>query len=110
MFAGSIIDLAYWGVSWGSGGETLKNTITAEDLGGAAGFGIAAIRFWNAVAMTLASGFIFSYFWTWSTVIYFLLRRKVNATELDEVYMPEDRELHSLPPLKTGPDGVAEVA
>jgi hypothetical protein len=43
-------------------------------------------------------------------VIYFLLRRLVDGTELDEVYLPEEQGLHGLPPLKTGPDGMVEAA
>ena len=47
--------------------------------------------------------------WSSTTVIYFLLRRQVDATELDEVFMPEERERHGLPPLKSGPDGIPRV-
>ena len=59
---------------------------------------------------TLAVAFGFSYLWCSSTVIYFLLRRVVDATELDNVYVAEEQGLHGLPPLKTGDDGVAEPA
>ena len=43
-------------------------------------------------------------------MIYFLLRRTVDGKELDEVYLGESRELHTLPPLKTDAHGVPQVA
>jgi hypothetical protein len=35
-------------------------------------------------------GFAYSYFWVASTVIYLLMRRKVEDTELDEVYLDDE--------------------
>ncbi len=35
-------------------------------------------------------GFGYSYFWSASTIIYLLMRRHVDAAELDEVYLEED--------------------
>ncbi len=109
LFAIWIMQLSEWGISWGSG-ATLAAITQREDPGAVANAGAALIEFWNNCLRTLAFGFIFSYFWSVSTVIYFLLRRLVDATELDEVFMPEEQELHGLPPLKTGPDGVPAVA
>ncbi len=111
IFAFAIIQLATWGVSWGSGAQAIQDLRAANDLGSsAANWGAALIGFWNRFVMVLAAAFVFSYFWSASTVIYFLLRRLVDATEIDEVFMSQERELHGLPPLKTGADGVAEPA
>ena len=52
--------------------------------------GLRLIRFWIDLAVTVAMAFMFSYFWTATTAIYFLLRRHVDATEMDEVYIPEE--------------------
>jgi hypothetical protein len=68
------------------------------------------VQFWNGAIVTLALAFAFSYFWTASTIIYFLLRQQVDNTEMDAVHMPEEQQLHGLPPLKTGADGVPEPA
>ena len=38
----------------------------------------------------LAVGYLFSYFWTAAAAIYFLLRRDVDATETDEVFLDAD--------------------
>jgi hypothetical protein len=37
-------------------------------------------------------GFAYSYFWSASTIIYLLLRRAVDETEFEEVYLEEDDE------------------
>lgn len=110
LFATWIIDLANWGVSWGSGAATLGDVVARNDLTTLAGAGGALIGFWQGCIAMLAAAFIFTYFWSASTVIYFLLRLQVDAKEMDEVFMTEDRQRHALPPLKTGADGVAEAA
>ena len=48
------------------------------------------IRFWAGCVKLLAVGYLFSYFWTASTAIYFLLRHDVDATEMDEVFLDAD--------------------
>ncbi|MBI3837050.1 MAG: hypothetical protein HY288_03845 [Planctomycetia bacterium] len=110
LFAFWIISLSRWGVSWGSGAAQINEIFSGGELGTLGNAGSALIQFWLHCVNTLALAFVFSYLWTSTTVIYFLLRRLVDATELDEVFMPEESELHGLPPLKTGPDGVAQVA
>jgi hypothetical protein len=106
QFAVWIIQLSDWGVSWG--GSNLRS-LPAEP-GRAADIGIRLINFWNGVVLTLALAYVFSYFWVSTTVIYFLLRREVDATELDEVYFAEAQQMHGLPPLVRGADGVPEPA
>lgn len=110
LFTDFLLALASWGVSWGSGTARLAEIQGAESAGRMVDTGAAIIRFWTNCIHTLAIGFVFSYFWNASTVIYFLLRRLVDATQLDEVFMPDDPAQHGLPPLKTGPDGVPTVA
>ena len=38
----------------------------------------------------LAVGYLFSYFWSASAAVYVLLRRDVDATEMDEVFLDAD--------------------
>ena len=40
----------------------------------------------------MSSTFFFSFFFTSQTIIYFLLRRIVDATDIEEVYMEEGEE------------------
>ena len=48
------------------------------------------IHFWTGLAKLLAVGFGFSFFWNAYAAIYLLLRRDVDATEMDEVYLDAD--------------------
>jgi hypothetical protein len=109
MFAFWINELALWSVSWGSGVERLAEARTVGAAEGLAATGARAMAFWTNGMMLLAYAFVFSYFWTATTVIYFLLRRLVDATALDEVYMPGEADKRGLPTLKTGADGVPAV-
>lgn len=62
------------------------------------------IKTWSGCVKILGIGFLYSYFWTASTAIYFLLRRDVDATEMDEVFLDEEQsdEVDCLP--KIGED------
>ena len=48
------------------------------------------VAFWLGLVFLLILGFSYSYFWSASTIIYMLLRRNVDAAEMDEVYLEED--------------------
>lgn len=109
LFVGWILALSQWGISWGSGVAVLDEVRGPETMGPLADTGAAIIAFWTNCLHAVAYAFVFSYFWSATTVIYFLLRRQVDATELDEVFMPDEHERHGLPPLKTGPDGIPTV-
>jgi hypothetical protein len=122
LFILVIDDVGNWSVSWLSGRRIdidsvsgLRNLIVgagtpldSDVSGSTAELGLRLIRFWIDLAVTVATAFVFSYFWTATTAIYFLLRRQVDATEMDEVYMPDEGE-HGLPPLEADGQGVAGV-
>src|SRR5262249_1345918 len=46
--------------------------------------------FWLYLIFLLVVGFAYSYFWSASSIIYLLMRRKVDDTELDEVHLEEE--------------------
>jgi hypothetical protein len=48
------------------------------------------VTVWLGLFFLLILGFGYSYFWSASTIIYLLMRRKVDDTDLDEVYLEED--------------------
>ncbi|MEX0703859.1 MAG: hypothetical protein WD069_17300 [Planctomycetales bacterium] len=54
---------------------------------------------WLSVVGLLVSGFAYSYFWTAATIIYFLLRRIDDGTDLDEVQLSDDAAADELLPL-----------
>jgi hypothetical protein len=58
---------------------------------------------WLYILFLLVLGFSYSYFWTASTIIYLLMRRKVDDTELDEIHLEEEPEQTWTPPATTPP-------
>jgi hypothetical protein len=54
---------------------------------------------WVGAIFMLVLGFGYSYFWSASSIIYLLMRRKVDDTELDEVYLEEEDEMSYAGPL-----------
>jgi hypothetical protein len=68
------------------------------------------VTFWLALFFLLIVGFGYSYFWTATTIIYLLMRQKVDDTDLDEIHLEEDErdqpfvpEKPSVPPVTTPP-------
>jgi hypothetical protein len=54
--------------------------------------GAFLVALWLGFVFLLMLGFGYSYFWSASTIIYLLMRRHVDAAELDEVYLEEDEQ------------------
>jgi hypothetical protein len=52
--------------------------------------GAILVAFWLYLAFLCVIGFGYSYFWSASTIIYLLMRQKVDDTDLDEVYLEEE--------------------
>jgi len=50
------------------------------------------VQFWVFLTASLVLAFLWSYVSSASTVVYFLLRRQVDATDLDDVYVEEPEE------------------
>src|SRR5262249_14133271 len=73
--------------------------------------GAVMVAFWLYVVFLMVIGFGYSYFWSASTIIYLLMRRKVDDTEMDEVYVEEDEgeEAYSMP-ITTSPTTTAPTA
>ena len=67
------------------------------------------VRFWNHFMRTLGAAFLYGLFWCLAAAIYLLLRKDLDATEMDEVYLAEDRRTYELPPLKDDASGVPQV-
>jgi len=107
-FAAGVIALTDWSVEWGANlgrwsigaaaaDVPAANTIDlllqkGSQAGALASLGAQLIYFWRACVKLLAVSFLYSYFWTAMTAVYLLLRRDVDATELDEVFLPREEE------------------
>jgi len=100
---------AKWGV-W-SGGQTLADNADKMDvlwqaptfdalhgpmnweaMSGMEAVGGILIAFWVYLVVGLVAAFLLSYCTSASTMVYYLLRRKVDATDLDDVYVEEEDE------------------
>ena len=55
-------------------------------------FGANLITVWVYLVIGLVAAFLITYFISSTTVIYYLLRRKVDATDLDDVFIEEAEE------------------
>jgi hypothetical protein len=52
--------------------------------------GAGMVAFWVTLIFLIMLGFSYSYYWTAAAMIYLLMRQKVDATEIDEVYVEEE--------------------
>lgn len=88
-FAAGVVWMSYWAAGLGAGGDRI-DSIMNGGLTGFSGFGAGLIHFWAGCVKLAAVGYLFSYFWTSVACIYLLLRRDVDATEMDEVFLDAD--------------------
>jgi hypothetical protein len=106
-FAEGVIALGYWAAGWGCGQEQIDSisSYTGKGLSDVGLFGARIVHFCAGCVRLLAVGYMFSYFWTASSAIYFLLRHDVDATEMDEVFLDADatEQDASLPAVATDP-------
>ncbi|HMP57708.1 MAG TPA: hypothetical protein PKD86_00020 [Gemmatales bacterium] len=56
------------------------------------------MAFWMHAVFLLLIGFAYSFFWSSQTVVYFLMRKKVDDTDMDEVFLEESEESMTFPP------------
>ncbi len=106
-FAAAVISLSYWAAGWGAGHRIDQVQYGASEMGRIFNAGGAILHFWVLCVRALAAGYFYGYFWTASTAIYLLLRRDVDATETDEVFLDADKSEpeRGLPPLGTDQAG-----
>jgi hypothetical protein len=75
--------------SFGAMTSSLFNTFWPGEMASDATFAIQCVFVWLNVVALLVAGYAASYFWTASTIIYFLLRQSEDANHLTEVYRPK---------------------
>ena len=71
--------------------------------------GRSAISFWNAVIKSLADAFLYGLFWCLSSAVYLLLRKDVDQTEMDEIFLVDEKRTYTLPPLRSDENGIPQV-
>ena len=63
-------------------------------------WGAGIVCFWLTLAFLMMLGFSYSFFWSAATMIYFLMRKKVDEAELDEVFEDDEPEAPLAPAAK----------
>jgi hypothetical protein len=122
LMAQLAVHLATWGVAWGMGAESIgeitqgfPSVVTTGAIAGAAteaepGPGATLAAWWTNGWAVLLHGFVHSLFWTNATIMYFLLRRSVDANDFDEVFTADDSQADELLPLVEGTAGENQPA
>lgn len=85
-----------------SGAATLEaaaNSTFPSEMSGAVAFGSRIISTLHMAGKVMALGFIFTFFVSASAGIYLLLRRAVDQTPLDDVYVVDEETKYALPEL-----------
>ncbi|MCA9120952.1 MAG: hypothetical protein H6822_31340 [Planctomycetaceae bacterium] len=96
----AVIELTYFGTSWGATNDRIE-LVPFGDYTGMLGTGVKLIRMFEGLVRTVAMAFHFSYFFCVLTAIYLVLRRDVDKTDFDEVFIEDDKPSYSLPPLES---------
>lgn len=66
-------------------------------------WGAGIVCFWLTIAFLMMLGFSYSFFWSAATMIYLLMRKKVDEAELDEVFEDDEEVEVPLAPPKIVP-------
>jgi hypothetical protein len=116
-----IVDLSFWSTSWGA------NIVSTERMDAIQGIGAVRIDgtetpvsstmlagqniigLWNALFKTLAAAFLYGLFWCMAAAVYLLLRKDVDETEMDEIYLADEKRTYELPPLQSDENGIPQV-
>jgi hypothetical protein len=110
-FAEVLIALNHWAVSLGAGSVRTAMVLNPpEEPSNLLWAGSGLIHWWDWLVRLIAQAFNYAFFFCVASAIYLLLRRQVDQTDFDEVYVQEDAARYGLPPLKTGPEGIPEPA
>lgn len=70
-------------------------------------WGAGIVAFWLALIFLMMLGFSYSFFWSAATAIYFLMRKKVDEAEPDEVFLEDEEPETPLAPPKPVDGGAA---
>ncbi|NIO46969.1 MAG: hypothetical protein GTN77_09335 [Planctomycetales bacterium] len=107
-FALLVVHVTLWGASWGGSADRVAQLAQHGLDSNLGGFASLLVMFCNSAVLTLAAGFAISYLWCAAAAIYLLLRRQVDAAELDDVYLEPQEERFGLPPLDEVSEDVAD--
>ncbi len=68
---------------------SLSYSVNFDALNWGEAIGAGVLSFWVYLVIGLLGAYIISYYFSANTIVYYLLRRNVDATEMDDVYLEE---------------------
>ena len=85
---------ALWDTMWVNPfvNQRLMYNIDFLTLGPAQDIGAALLAFWVYLTIGILGAFAISFYFSSNTIIYYLMRNEVDATELDDVYLEQSDE------------------
>jgi hypothetical protein len=123
LFSDLVLNLTLWAAGWGAGENGLAlvavhdvsrtglwDTLHATTASGPLIFGVRLILFWVAFVRAVAASWSFAFFFVSMAGVYLLIRRDVDQTETDEVYLEESDDTYGMPPFDTDEAGVPKAA
>ena len=80
----------YWPEIWPPGSDySLAYHVVFPALAWSEQIAAVLISLWVYIILGLLAGYVVSFYFSSNTIIYFLMRREVDATEMDDVYLEE---------------------
>lgn len=115
--AQGVVDISGWSSSWGANifnSDRFDQIVAGvngegDPLSGWGQTGHSMIHFFNAALKTLAAAFLYGLFWSMASAIYLVLRFDVDETEMDEIFLVDQKRTYQLPPLKTDANGIPQI-
>ncbi len=108
LFAQLTIYLSVWAVAWGASDQLLADLIrqlpgytyrllavaatASEQPSTYVQYASYFMMFWIMLVVMTGPAFVYSFFWSVATAVYLLLRRDVDATDMDEIWVEEEEE------------------
>ena len=89
---GDRVPIDVWNTMWPAPSGQLTYDIDTMTLGPAQTFGAFLVSIWVYLAVGMLGAFVISFYFSANTIIYYLMRREVDATELDDVYLEQSEE------------------
>jgi hypothetical protein len=90
--------------------DNLTYNVNYTGLKSSEAIAAGAVSFWVYLTIGLLGAFAISFYFSANTIIYYLMRREVDATELDDVYVEETEDEFGEPVATTTPGGATPSA
>lgn len=93
MFVSAKPPTEAWNIMWPApDSDRLPYAIESSKLTGGQNVGAHLVMIWVYLATAMLGAFAISFYFSANTIIYFLMRREVDATELDDVYLEQSED------------------